>query len=41
MFSIVFGWESSGGEVNTGVIFWGRRDPKKSSGRCRPRLILF
>jgi hypothetical protein len=27
--SIVFGCESSGGEINTRVIFWWWRDPKK------------
>lgn len=29
------------GEINTGVIFWWRRDPKKLRGRCRPRLRLW
>jgi hypothetical protein len=37
--SIVFGWKSRRDEINPGVVFWWRRDPKKSRGRCRPRLI--
>jgi hypothetical protein len=40
-FSIVFGWESHGGEVNTGAIFGGGVIPKNRGDDVAPTSSYF